>query len=209
LGWASGTPSGDDGMYLNPLLLDARSDLGNWYSWREQHFLGAVEEKPPYNQLDPAYPALRARFLPDAKSALLYVIAHEIGHIVGYNYPVDAYQGISWTADGLKPGEDHRSRDAFKPDEPFPLELLRPLYEDIHSRTRMINLKMFTDIEEFAEASALYAMSLIPGSRMVLETRDGGRFDLLQKLERPLFAEKYAFLRRYYAAIEQLAIPRP
>jgi len=201
-------------------VLDENLALGAWASWKEQlSFGGPTDAYKPR----PDLPIIQAKAHAKANDFLYFVIAHEFGHLFDFANDLnktrncrkdsgddetcemteDSWGGISWlTNKSPKPENEFDLRSSlcfyWCNGLPLPATAVPAVYEGLN-KTSFISLYATTQPwDDFADTLAYDLSFRKIGLRYKIETVPGGAvYDIGDKLRSPLFAAKFAYIRKF------------
>jgi len=116
-----------------------------------------------------------------------------------------SWGAISWRSDSAPKSENefpNRKGLCFYWCEgsPLPATYVTQLYEDLHE-TDLISIYATTQPwDDFADSLAYFLMYRNLGSSYLIDTKDGNRFDIMNKLASPLWVKKFKYLERFLEA---------
>ena len=224
VGSAYADPSGKHSVLgVRKAVLDGGLDLQHWASWKEQLSFGG---NPHSFELRSDLPVVETKSSGEVNDFLYFLIAHEFAHILDGRYrlnrlkpgcpePVDgqpdpeclmeedSWGGIGWSTNFQPKAEnDFASRSGFCfygcEDHALGLEAVASAYESLMSHTDFISAYATTGPwDDFADSLAYYLMHENLHTSYRIDTRQGAVYDVMEKLESPLFAKKREYIQKF------------
>lgn len=213
-GYAGTLPEIGVVMGVRQSVLDENLSLSRWASWKEQLSFGGLSDGYTW---DPSLPWVEARTSLSDGGFLYFLVAHEFGHILDFanelNNPCENGQecarkagtwgDIGWlTNKKPRPENDFHQRTALcfywcegKSINPA---LTPELYRELVLRTDFLSTYATTQPwDDFADSLAYFLLHEKLGASYQLHTGQGDSYDIMAKIESPVFARKRRFLEDF------------
>ncbi len=214
-------------------VLDGSLDLQHWASWKEQLSFGGGSGS---FDVRADLPVVETQSSGQANDFLYFLIAHEFGHILDFHYrlnrvkpgcpePVDgqpdpeclmeedSWGGIGWlTNQRPKPENDFISRSGlcfyWCGDKPLSPSMVPSVYESLFEHSDFISIYATTEPwDDFADSLAYFLVHESLHASYRINTRQGAVYDVMEKLESPLFAKKRAYIEKFLQEAEGRPLP--
>lgn len=208
-------------MGIRQSVIDEQLNLATWASWKEQLSFGGVTDS---YTLTPTLPTIVLQSQVQTNDFLYFVIVHEFGHILDFannvnktttcSEPIDknedpecemhkdSWGSISWITNQRPKFENeflNRSSICFYWCKGNPLNVadVPQVYRDL-AKTNFISIYSTTQPwDDFADSLAYYTMAKNLKLNYSIDTKQGQTYDIIEKLNSPLFSEKYKYLEDF------------
>ena len=208
-------------MGIRQSLLDNLLTLAHWATWKEQLSFGGKKDSYEITFGLPQVQTRSADGVREFNDFLLFVTAHEFGHIIDFanqiNRPLNkdcyadenvdcrmdpkSWAGFSWEtfkkpkAEAQFPGREqlcfYWCTNQFVSQSTTPA-----LYEGLY-RSSFISIYASTQPwDDFADSLAYFVLANSLGGTYFVQTGQGQTYDMMAKLTHDVFLDKYRFLDR-------------
>jgi len=201
-------------MGIRKSVLDENLHLTQWASWKEQLSFGG--KKNDY-QVSSDLPLISTTTTKKVNDFLYFLVAHEFGHIFDFSNNLNefincgadsadkcdhpkpgSWSELSWASSKVALGKDdfyqrvglcfYGCQDTF-----ILQEDISQLYSELYSSTFISTYAATNPWDDFAESLAYIAMEKYLKPRYMI-AYDGETFDVMAKLRRANFSDKYTFI---------------
>lgn len=202
-------------LHLSQKPLDSNLNLAQWASWKEQLSFGGSKD---FFDLNPELPLVKTSSPSKINDFLFFLIAHEFAHFFDAANQVNAqelcdkkqknqcpFKKESWGALSWQNMNTVKTIDDFPKrrdlcfywckNNYLPKTAILPLYKNLED-SRFISTYAATNAsEEFADSFAYFIMHEYLNSDFSFMLPQGQKYNVMTKLESPVFAPKLHYLK--------------